>query len=162
MKSMAWQATPTPVLDLLPSLLTTKTNRPLVGYSISDANALKTLSYATDVTDVPGNLSAPSFVLFINKKRWMSLSEKDQRAIESISGEAFAQNMKLYDDLETKARTEAAAKGVKFHVASEAFMKDLRALATPLTQEWLKDAQKRGVNGQEALDFYRTQATANR
>ena len=28
MKSMAWQATPTPVLDLLPSLLTTKTNRP--------------------------------------------------------------------------------------------------------------------------------------
>ena len=29
MKSMAWQATPTPVLDLLPSLLTTKTNRPL-------------------------------------------------------------------------------------------------------------------------------------
>ena len=30
MKSMAWQATPTPVLDLLPSLLTTKTNRPLL------------------------------------------------------------------------------------------------------------------------------------
>lgn len=28
MKSMAWQATPTPVLVLLPSLLTTKTNRP--------------------------------------------------------------------------------------------------------------------------------------
>ncbi len=31
MKSMAWQATPTPVLDLLPSLLTTKTNRPPLG-----------------------------------------------------------------------------------------------------------------------------------
>lgn len=31
MKSMAWQATPTPVLDLLPSLLTTKTNRPRRG-----------------------------------------------------------------------------------------------------------------------------------
>ena len=30
MKSMAWQATPTPVLDLLPSLLTTKTNRPRI------------------------------------------------------------------------------------------------------------------------------------
>ena len=29
MKSMAWQATPTPVLILLPSLLTTKTKRPL-------------------------------------------------------------------------------------------------------------------------------------
>ena len=29
MKSRAYQTTPTPVLDLLPSLLTTKTNRPL-------------------------------------------------------------------------------------------------------------------------------------
>ncbi len=28
MESRAYQATPTPVLDLLPSLLTTKTNRP--------------------------------------------------------------------------------------------------------------------------------------
>ncbi len=28
MKSRAYQTTPTPVLDLLPSLLTTKTNRP--------------------------------------------------------------------------------------------------------------------------------------
>ena len=28
MKSMAYRSTPTPVLDLLPSLLTTKTNRP--------------------------------------------------------------------------------------------------------------------------------------
>ncbi|MGE3488266.1 MAG: TRAP transporter substrate-binding protein DctP [Nitrospira sp.] len=143
-------------------IVSSKTVDAFVGYSISDANALKTLSYATDVTDVPGNLSAPSFVLFVNKKRWMSLSEKDQKAIESISGEAFAQNMRMYDDLETKARTEAAAKGVKFHVASDAFMKDLRALAAPLTQEWLKDAQKRGVNSQEALEFYRTQAAANR
>ena len=33
MKSMAWQATPTPVLDLLPSLLTTKTNRPRIDQS---------------------------------------------------------------------------------------------------------------------------------
>lgn len=31
MKSRAYQTTPTPVLDLLPSLLTTKTNRPLMG-----------------------------------------------------------------------------------------------------------------------------------
>ena len=31
MKSRAYQTTPTPVLDLLPSLLTTKTNRPHKG-----------------------------------------------------------------------------------------------------------------------------------
>lgn len=139
-----------------------KTVDAFVGYSTSDANGLKTLSYATDVTDMPGNLTAPSFVLFINKKRWDALSEKDRKAVESISGEAFAQNMKLYDDLEAKTRADAAAKGVKFHMANEAFMKDLRTLAAPLTQEWLKEAQKKGVNGQEALEYYRAQAAANR
>jgi TRAP-type C4-dicarboxylate transport system substrate-binding protein len=139
-----------------------KTVDAFVGYSVSDANGLKTLSYATDVTDLPGNLTAPSFVLFINKKRWDALSEKDRKAIESISGEAFAQNMKMYDDLEAKIRADAAAKGIKFHMASESFQKDLRALAAPITQEWLKDAQKAGVNGPEALEFYRTQAASNR
>jgi len=34
MKSRAYQTTPTPVLDLLPSLLTTKTNRPPGGVPI--------------------------------------------------------------------------------------------------------------------------------
>ena len=139
-----------------------KTVDAFVGYSVSDANGLKTLSYATDVTDLPGNLTAPSFVLFINKKRWDALSEKDRKAIESISGEAFAQNMKMYDDLEAKIRAEAAAKGIKFHMASESFQKDLRALAAPITQDWLKDAQNAGVNGPEALEFYRTQAASNR
>lgn len=139
-----------------------KTVDAFAGYSVSDANGLKTLSYATDVTDLPGNLTAPSFVLFINKKRWDALSEKDRKAIETISGEAFAQNMKVYDDLEAKIRADAAAKGIKFHVASESFQKDLRALAAPITQEWLKDAQKAGVNGPEALEFYRTQAASNR
>ena len=59
-------------------------------------------------------------------------------------------------------QAEAAAKGIKFHMASESFQKDLRALAAPITQEWLKDAQKAGVNGPEALEFYRAQAASNR
>jgi TRAP-type C4-dicarboxylate transport system substrate-binding protein len=139
-----------------------KTVDAFVGYSTSDAEGLKTLSYATDVTDIPGNLTAPSFVLFMNKKRWDALSEKDRKAIESISGEAFAQGMKQYDDLETKVRADAAAKGIKFHMANDAFVKELQTLASPITQAWLKDASSRGVNGQEALEFYRAQANANR
>lgn len=139
-----------------------KTVDAFVGYSPTAAEGLKTLSYATDVTDIPGNLTGVSWVLFMNKKRWAALSEKDRKAIESISGEAFAQGMKQYDDLETKVRSEAAAKGIKFHMANDAFVKELQTLATPITQAWLKDASSRGVNGQEALDFYRAQAAANR
>jgi hypothetical protein len=35
-------------------------------------------------------------------------------------------------------------------------------LGAPLTQAWLNDAQKLGINGREALDFYRAEAVANR
>lgn len=133
-----------------------------VGYSLSDAEGLRTLSFATDVTDIPGNLTAPSFVLFMNKRKWDALSAKDREAIQSISGEAFAQNMKVYDELEAKIRAAAAGRGVKFHAASPAFVKDLEALASPITQAWLRDAERLGVNGKEAMDFYRAQAVANR
>ena len=54
-------------------IISGKTVDAFVGYSISDANGLKTLSYATDITDIPGNVTAPSFVLFVNKKRWEAL-----------------------------------------------------------------------------------------
>ncbi|MDV7393044.1 hypothetical protein RZS08_16855, partial [Arthrospira platensis SPKY1] len=109
------------------------------------------MSFATDVTDIPGNLTAPSFVLFINKRKWDGLSAKDREAIRAISGEAFAQNMKIYDELEAKVRAEAAGRGVKFHNASPAFMKDLETLAAPISQAWLRDAERLGVNGKEAM-----------
>jgi TRAP-type C4-dicarboxylate transport system substrate-binding protein len=132
------------------------------GYSLSDAQGLRTLSFATDVTDFPGNITAPSFVLFINQRKWNALSAKDREAIQSISGEAFAQSMRLYDELETKVRAEAAGRGVRFHNASPAFLKDLEAMAAPITQAWIRDAERLGVNGKEAIEFYRAQAIANR
>lgn len=138
-----------------------KTVDAFVGYSVSDADGLKTLPYAKHVTDVPGNLTAPSFVLFISKKRWQALSAKDRETIQSLSGEAFARNMAIYDELETKARAAAAASGIRFHQANDAFVQDLRRLAAPLTEAWLADAAKLGVNGKEALDFYIAQAKAN-
>jgi TRAP-type C4-dicarboxylate transport system substrate-binding protein len=138
-----------------------KTVDAFVGYSVSDADGLKTLPYAKHATDVPGNLTAPSFVLFMSKKRWDALSAKDKDIIRSLSGEAFARNMAVYDELEAKARAAAAANGVKFHQASDAFVQDLRRLSAPLTEAWLADAGKLGVNGKEALDFYIAQAKAS-
>jgi TRAP-type C4-dicarboxylate transport system substrate-binding protein len=142
-------------------IISGKTVDAFVGYSVSDADGLKTLPYAKHVTDVPGNLTAPSFVLFMSKKRWDALPAKDREVIRSLSGEAFARNMAIYDELETKARTAAAASGIKFHQASNAFTQDLRKLASPLTEAWLADASKLGVNGKEALEFYIAQAKAN-
>ena len=56
MKSMAYRSTPTPVLDLLPSLLTTKTNRPQCDRTPSGHEALGVIKAVG-----PGQLQ-PDFV----------------------------------------------------------------------------------------------------
>lgn len=143
-------------------IISGKTVDSFVGYSVSDAAGLKTLPYATDVTDVPGALSLPSFVLFMNSDRWNKLSDVDKAAIESISGEAFAQSMSMYDDLENKVRAGSKEKGLNFHVASRAFMADLEKLAAPLHEAWKVDAAAAGLNGDEVISFYKETAEANK
>lgn len=130
------------------------------GYPVQDAVAFHTLQYAKAVTDVPGHLTAPSFSLFVNKKRWQSISETDRAAIRRLSGEAFAARSAVYDEIEIKARADAAAKGVRFVQADAAFVQDLRRLGAKLQQDWLAAATKLGVDGPAALKAYEDEAAA--
>lgn len=143
-------------------IISGKTVDSFMGYSVSDAFGLKTLNYATHVTDVPGHLSAPSFVLFINKKRWERLSEEDKAAIDSISGEAFAQSMAVYDELEAKARAGAAKNGIEFHNADASFVNSIERIAQPVIDAWKADATEMGLNAEEVLAYFKEQAEANK
>jgi TRAP-type C4-dicarboxylate transport system substrate-binding protein len=131
------------------------------GYSVMDANAFNTLQYAKHVTDIPGHLTAPAFAFFMNKKKWASIPKADQDIITRFGGEELARRYEAYDGMETKAREAAAAKGIQFSTASEAFMKELRAYAAPLEKAWLDDAAKLGVDGKAALAYFMEQAKAN-
>jgi TRAP-type C4-dicarboxylate transport system substrate-binding protein len=131
------------------------------GYSVQDATSFNTVQYAKTVIDVPGHLTAPSFVLFVNKRKWNSISEADRAAIMKLSGEAFAARSAVYDEIETRTRAEAAAKGVKFVTADAKLVDDLRRLAAPQEQAWLETARQLGVDGKAALDTYRSEAQRN-
>ena len=131
------------------------------GYSVMDAAAFKTLQYAKHVVDIPGHLTAPAFALFINKKKWESISAKDREAIMKLSGEALSRRFAVYDELESKARADAAAAGISIKAASPAFVADLMKLAAPLEQAWLADAKAAGVDGAAALAFYKAEAQKN-
>ncbi len=131
------------------------------GYSVMDAAAFKTLSYAKHVTDIPGHLTAPAFAVFINKKKWESIAPKDREAILKLSGEALSRRFAVYDELETKARAEAIAAGISIKDASPAFVADIMKLAAPLEQAWLADAKAAGVDGAAALAFYKAEAQKN-
>jgi TRAP-type C4-dicarboxylate transport system substrate-binding protein len=128
------------------------------GYPIMDGSSFKTVQYAKHITEIPGGLNAPSFVLFVNKKKWGAMSLADREAITKLSGEALAQRMGAMDEFETKARAAAAAQGIQVKAASQSFAADLQKLAQPQVQSWLNDAKALGVDGAAALEFYKTQA----
>lgn len=131
------------------------------GYSVQDAVALNTIQYAKTVIDVPGHLTAPSFVLFVNKRKWSSISEADRAAIMKLSGEAFSARSAVYDEVEAKSRADAAAKGIKFMTADAKLVDDLRRLGAPQEQAWIESAQQAGVDGKAALETYRSEAQRN-
>lgn len=130
------------------------------GYPVQDAKAFNTLQYAKAITDVKGHLTAPSFSLFLNKKRWASISSADQAAIRKLSGESFAARSAVYDEIEEKARKDAAAAGIQFTKADTAFAELLKGLGAKQRQEWLAEASRLGVDGVAALKFYETETAA--
>ena len=127
-------------------------------YAVSDAAAFNTLQYAKHVLDLPGHLQAPSFALFMGKQAWAGIAKADQQAVLALSGEALAQRLTAFDDLEAKARQAAAAQGVAIAAAGAEMVDAVRRAAQPLEQGWLADATRRGVDGRAALDFYRAEA----
>jgi TRAP-type C4-dicarboxylate transport system substrate-binding protein len=132
------------------------------GYSVTEAGSFKTLQYAKQITDVPGGINAPSFAIFLNKKKWASVSPADREAIGKISGEALAERMAAVDKVDAKFRADAEALGIKIRPASASFTDELHKLAEPQVQAWMKDAKSLGVDGSAALTYYKAQAQANR
>lgn len=129
------------------------------GYSVMDANAFKTLQYAKHVIDLPGGLTSPSFAIFMNRKKWESLSAQDRETMTRMGGESFAARTVVYDEIETKLRAEAA--GISIKAAGPALTAEMERLSKPLIDAWIADAKAAGVDGAAALAFYREEARKN-
>jgi len=77
-------------------------------------------------TSVDGGLYATSFFVIMNEKTWDSLSEEDQKAIDSVSGEALARIAgQAWDNADAAGVKKMEAEGVKIIDADEAFMASL-------------------------------------
>lgn len=132
----------------------------IAGMGDYNAKAFKVIGYVKSETVIPGGLSVPSFSLILNKARWESISAADRKAIESISGLAFAQRMTVITELNVQSREQARKSGVQMEQASPALIEELKAYAKPLVQQWLATAREHGVDGAAALRYFQTQAQA--
>lgn len=80
----------------------------------------------------PGGLYNVSFFFVMNKDKFDSLSEEDQAAIDSVSGEAFARMAgKAWDTADAKGM-EMLQSTVDFHDATEAEMATLKEAVQPI------------------------------
>ena len=120
--------------------------------------AFRTMPYIKHVTLVPDGMHAVTFSMLMNEKKWKRLSKADRKAIASVSGERIARNAgRKTDELDSRIQQVAMKKGVKFHKASPSFVGDLKNAVAHFTEDWIKNAESRGVEGRTALKYFLSQ-----
>ena len=92
---------------------------------------------------------------------WDKLSAKNQAAIESVSGEAYARMAgKAWDSADGPAMTMAKGKGVTVSTASDKMRLEIRRKTFDLRAAWMSAAKTKGVDGQAAVKYMAAQIKA--
>jgi len=117
--------------------------------SIKSFNLDKVVKHATYF---PGGFYSSSFGFFMNEDKWNSLSKQDQDAITSVSGESLARLAgKAWDAADKVAYDALKAAGVAMVDANPAFVADVRKRTEPLSNDWIKAANAKGIDGTKVL-----------
>ena len=89
----------------------------------------------------------------MNKKKYNSLTKKHKKIIDKNSGMPLAKQAGvLWDKFEKPARELAIKGGGKFHILSDAPLREMKRNADEIVQEWIRDANDKGLDGQKLYD----------
>jgi TRAP-type transport system periplasmic protein len=118
----------------------------------------KIAKYVKHATFVPGSFYNQSWSLIMSKKIWDGLSKADQKAIDAVSGEQIAiDGGRTFDTKGKAAKAKLKKAGMQMVEADAAFVADLKKTFAPLEANFLKLAQKKGVDGKAALAYFQSQ-----
>ncbi|PWE29791.1 TRAP transporter substrate-binding protein [Pararhodobacter marinus] len=113
------------------------------------------------VMAVPGGFAASSQFLVISDAAWDRISPEDQAAIDALSGETMvrqfaevwqAQNAAAVDELVEGGLTQIELSGEDLEMMQERL--------APIWDQWIADANERGVDAEAAIAFYQEQLDA--
>jgi TRAP-type C4-dicarboxylate transport system substrate-binding protein len=95
----------------------------------------------------------------INDAKWKSLTDQQRQAILKHSGLGIAMLAGWAwtngDNVGVAEMTEA---GVNFHTLSESEVLKMKEALQPLIDEWIAEADKRGLPGKEIYDYAKSMA----
>ncbi len=119
-------------------------------------NSFRIQKYIKSYTHVPGGIGGSTFSVFMNPKKFDGLSKADKQVILNASGDLIAKDSVIIDTLTTKAVADMKKAGVNMAVATPAFMAELHKTLDFMDKDWVKAANKLGVDGKAALSSYRS------
>ena len=121
----------------------------------------KLANFIKNATHVEGGFFNASFFLVMNERKWGAIPKKDQKAIERISGEAFARLAgSVWDRKAAEAAKILKAKGMVSHMLDAENRAALAKQAASIEKAWTAAAERKGVDGKAALDYIRAQSAA--
>jgi TRAP-type transport system periplasmic protein len=117
----------------------------LKGWKIAELVKATLLNYAFAYT-------ASQYVV-MNKEKWDALPKDVQQIIEQVNEEWIEKQGKLWNDLDKEAQDYAVSKGVKMVQVSKEEQEKWALKTRPLLDSYVKEAKKKGLPGDEALNF---------
>ena len=110
----------------------------------------------TSITRVPGGLYTDTFWVAFNQETWDSLTEAQQAAVEKHSGMAIALLAGFaWTNGDTYGEAKLVENGVEFITLSDEDLASAREKLKPLEAEWIEQADGKGFDGEEILDYAR-------
>ncbi len=103
-------------------------------------------------TIFPGGFYSSAFGFFMNPGKWNALPQQDKDALTKISGEHMSRLAgKVWDDADQIGLDLMKKDGVQIHNATPKFKAEVMALAKPVIDEWIKEANAKGVDAPKVL-----------
>jgi TRAP-type transport system periplasmic protein len=104
----------------------------------------------------PGGMYSSAFGFFMNEDKWNKLPQQDKDAIEKISGEHIARLAgKSWDDADQRGMEALKKSGVKIVNANSELVAEVRKRSAPIIEEWIQQANAKGVNASAILAEFR-------
>jgi TRAP-type C4-dicarboxylate transport system substrate-binding protein len=128
--------------------------------SIGEAMSFKVAQFAKSVLLIPGSLTAPTFTMFVNPKKWAAIAANDRQAILELSGERIGRLSRNWAANNRMLEEQFKAEGKPVAVAAGALLADLEKAWRPLHEEWIEEATKAGVDGRAAFAYFVEQSKA--
>ncbi len=123
---------------------------------MGEKKSLRLKEVAPFTLKFPGGMYLGSFGFFINPDFMASLSEEDQKAIMSVSGEKLSQLAgAAWAANDDEGEADAKASGNNIMDATDAINAEFAELTTGMDEQWIEHASERGVDAEAALKEFR-------